>query len=132
MTDPTRDQMIEWINNELKTVDDSLYSWHRDSGTEKVRGILEAIRDLIQSSAPSSGDWQPMETAPKDRYLLFYGEPWSEGAPSVAIGRWEESTHDVWEFVDSETQKRVRITDGWFTVEMNVCGWMPLPSAPKE
>lgn len=64
-------------------------------------------------------EWQPIETAPKDRVILLGYEPhWRlEGDRRVYEGRWNEE-QSTWTSVNG------------FLVHSGASHWMPLPAPP--
>lgn len=68
-------------------------------------------------------NWQPIETAPKDKLILLWGRYWSDGQGwfnQPLMGHWVE-VRDRWEAVSAV---------GWFGVRPT--HWMLLPEPPQE
>ena len=83
---------------------------------------LEAIEQkILAAAAPRcapQGEWQPIETAPKDRAVLLW---WSEASNRPVVGLWCKRGKGHW-FSD--------VTDCQEPEGSNPTHWMPLPSAP--
>src|SRR3990167_6045573 len=100
------------------------------------------------------GEWQPIETAPKDgRVIILAVDYKRSGYDRVHCGFWVTSRRDRWIIKDQDTQVR----DGWidesrwqhfvsadsaseewddqdegvFVREFDPTHWMPLPEPPK-
>jgi hypothetical protein len=85
---------------------------------------------LYAGPAPKAGEWQPIETAPKDgtRILLgggAWGDDWRDSAPAVMVGWWEvPRRYDAfWNTCAAEAGYSM------FPYE-SPTHWMPLPAAP--
>lgn len=69
---------------------------------------------LASTAGAGAGDWQPIETAPKDgRTIIVLGGRFDEPTPTQADGEWWNST------VGRSMQSRPTL-------------WMPMPSAPCD
>ena len=78
-------------------------------------------------------EWQPIETAPLDQWVLVTGEPWERGAPAFAVMIQRERKEVWWEQVsDSRTERRSRTVLEWDgPLAFGPTHWMPL-CAPGE
>jgi hypothetical protein len=72
--------------------------------------FMEAIGEVVDRIP----QWRPIETAPKDEYILVSGtdEKWKRN-PSAFVAKW--CGH----------------TGSWGSTVVDVTHWMPLPEAPK-
>lgn len=76
-------------------------------------------------------DWQPIETAPKGKNVLLFGEGWDE----PCLGHWS-NVYETWLVLDEELVKyvcREMSNDGFehcFELESTPTHWMPVPKAP--
>lgn len=77
-------------------------------------GFAEKLRS-IECYKWSIGDWQPIETAPKNERILLYGKHYSK--KTVAIGK----------FIPH--QKSWYFESG---IEFRPIYWMPLPNLPED
>ena len=70
MTEITREQMIEWLNKR----DAMPLCSHGGEFNEAIknREMLKAIRAALQQQAQGVEEWQPIDTAPKDRRVLVW------------------------------------------------------------
>lgn len=100
------------------------------------------------------GEWQPIETAPKDGRVVLLGVDYGRGGhDQVRCAFWEESRRERWVLKDKDTQVR----DGWtdtshwhvfvsvdsgcdewadadqevFVRAFDPTHWQPLPEPPK-
>lgn len=76
--------------------------------------------------------WQPIETAPKGRYVLLYGLPWEQGDCPFGAGKLKTFIEEWWERV-SDTQKELqsRAVDEWEgEFSFTPTHWAELPMPP--
>jgi hypothetical protein len=69
------------------------------------------------------GDWQLIETAPKDRRILAYGKVALEIEFGSATVKWN-STYSVWHCDPNEASE-------YDPESCKLTHWMPLPEPPK-
>ena len=75
--------------------------------------------------------WQPVETAPKDRVILIYGKPSNlilDGNFLTVFHRAAIFTAE-WDDIDASF---VLSGGSWLGPFVNPTHWMPLPDPPKE
>lgn len=78
-------------------------------------------------------NWQPIETCPRDEWVLLLGEPLGDNGQRYAVGRCSEIVSEWWEQVSDrrkELQSRTEIkwdVDGIY----DPSHWMPLPPPPQ-
>lgn len=82
---------------------------------------------MSKHNPPSFGQWQPIETAPKDgRYVII-----SDGITLCDIGMWRNSEP---ERVSRGVIIKHAMPEGWFNVGrcrvLHPAHWMPLPAPP--
>jgi|GEM_PF-3149976 len=106
--------------------------WDKDDLRRHPDGIYHSARihedwsswlACYQHLAPQ---WQPIETAPKDRQVLFLVPEFGVYAESPWIGGWSH-LHEVW------TLKTPYVIEGKAVIVNDVptpTHWMPLPAAP--
>jgi hypothetical protein len=85
---------------------------YKDHVVSVARALLERL---------DREEWQPIETAPKDRLVFLWGRYWSDGQGFMRepmTGLWNER-NNRWECA----------WIGWFGVRPS--HWMPLPAAPQ-
>lgn len=87
---------------------------------DKARAALAIARKAIE--AEMRGEWQPIETAPKDCDVLLGSGRTEAGGPWVTVGRWDEDSAAFWE-------KNNHPTDYWGS-EIYPTKWQPLPKEP--
>ena len=113
-------------------------SWTTWFGTQsffpRATNVVIEERDVFAAPpAPAAPPWQPIETAPKDGFVMLYGEIASElskgdGAKTWCIGEYNEGG------VLSERPGfdwNVEPTCG-YAVVCKPTHWMPLPKPPQE
>lgn len=74
-------------------------------------------------------EWQPIETAPKDRYILLF-RPTAPNWQRVAEGKWDAQEHNKKPRPYWSCPWRITFNDGDRLHEPT--HWMPLPSPPKD
>lgn len=79
-------------------------------------------------------EWQPIETAPYDQWVLVFGEKmYSDDRERHVMGvaKRVRETHEWWESV-SRTRRELQSEekDAWLGAEIYATHWMPLPDAP--
>ncbi len=90
----------------------------REFGTTIARRYVARIKELEEalSSAPAREQWQPIETAPKDRTEIL---AWIPQCGALVL-YWENLSDDG------------RWSDGVSRFHREPTHWMPLPSAPSH
>lgn len=78
--------------------------------------------------------WQPIETAPRDTWVLVYGAPaWTGTNHTIAVAKLGSDDRSYWTKVDDDTQKLIReVVDYWHGdgVNFDPSHWQPLPDPP--
>lgn len=69
-------------------------------------------------------EWQPIETAPKDRFILL----WEPEFCAIWLAKWQGS---LWYGVDNEGITRQSAREDGETI-CYVTHWMPLPLPPTQ
>jgi len=68
-------------------------------------------------------EWQPIETAPLDKWVLFWWRPINDNRYAETVTMGQVSSHEVGKWWDLTGKYQ----DLW-----HVTHWMPLPPAPNK
>lgn len=83
---------------------------------DKLDAELAEQQAAWERQRTGASDWQPIETAPKDKWVLI----WDPNAECVRVAMWEDSVAD---FVGANMD--------WYSDAIDASHWMPLPEPPK-
>lgn len=85
-------------------------------------------------------EWQPIETAPKDGTVVILCD--ARPHVGIGIGAFVPEKREVWERIDTETKKLVRVEEhGYWNAnngesiclgQHSITHWQPLPTPPTE
>lgn len=106
----------------------------RDAEIERLRARVAELE---------AGDWQPIETAPKDGVEILLGYPEKTGRPARSTsGFWIEADEPIFEdcgaefscpeYGDPVCPAGWVTADGGFAEEAPPTHWRPLPAPPKK
>jgi hypothetical protein len=107
-----------WLNEQSGRVE-----WYDVPGEVLARAAIEAMRE------PGVNEWQPIETAPKDRRVLVF-VPGERSNWTGVFTAWAYTygwiTGQEYEPGDDET------ADGTVSLKLDPTHWMPLPRDPPK
>lgn len=75
-------------------------------------------------------NWQSIETAPKDKYILIYRTPEPYQIIDIFIARWSEIYENFYVF-GTYRERPDEYSEPNVTVVRNPTHWMPLPEPPE-
>jgi len=76
-------------------------------------------------------DWQPIETVPKDRYVLLYTEDEPDWAGNKEVGKWFDGDGDN-EWFRGGCFWSIGGPNGGLELERKWTHWMELPPSPPR
>lgn len=90
---------------------------------ETVTLTVKQLSEILDLALKGLDEWQPIETCPKDTYVLFYYAQQGDEMPHglmVGIGQIYSDNGKLW------------IINTWDNEKAWPCFWKPMPAPPKE
>ena len=125
------------LRDEMETI---IFDERRYAVADQASRSADAILSLLRESGVDLEGWRPIESAPRDGTVIMLFD--SREQVGIGIGAFCDYKQKVWELVDENTQKLIRVEDKSFWNGSNgesvgladdaITHWRPLPDPPKK